>query len=147
MHLAADELWTCPACGHRFVTKNMWHSCSNFTLESHFERCTPQVRATFDAFLAVVEACGEVVVIPQKTRIAIQAQVRFARCVVRRNWLLTHLWLTRRVLHPRLTRTEKFGDKSYGHHFRFDAPADIDADFSHLVAEAYRVGLREHLDR
>ena len=20
-------LWRCPKCGHRFVTKNLWHSC------------------------------------------------------------------------------------------------------------------------
>ena len=20
-------LWVCPKCGHRFVTKNLWHSC------------------------------------------------------------------------------------------------------------------------
>jgi hypothetical protein len=30
-------LWTCPKCGHRFVTRNMWHSCSDYSLESHFE--------------------------------------------------------------------------------------------------------------
>ncbi len=135
--MASDELWTCPACGHRFVTRNMWHSCSNFTLEHHFEGCAPQVRATFDAFLGAVEACGEVIVIPQKTRIAMQAKVRFAGCVVRRKWLLAHLWLTRRVVHPRLTRTDRFGETSFGHHFRLDSPADIDVDFRQLVAEAY----------
>lgn len=27
-------LWRCPKCGHRFVTKNMWHSCGRYRIES-----------------------------------------------------------------------------------------------------------------
>lgn len=125
----------------------MWHSCSNYSLDHHFRGASEQVRETFDAFLEVIEACGDVVVIPQKTRIAIQAKVRFAGCVVRKNWLLAHLWLTRLVDHELLTRTEKFGEGSYGHRFRLTHPDQIDDEFRKLVAEAYRVGLREHLER
>lgn len=142
-----DDLWTCPECGHRFVTRNMWHSCSNYPLEYHFEGREPRVRLIFDRFLEVIETCGRVEVIPQKTRIAIQARVRFAGCVVRNKWLLADLWLTRRVSHARLQRVDKFGHRSYGHRFRLDAPTDIDADFKALVKEAYSVGLREHLKR
>ena len=50
-----DELWTCPKCGHRFTTKNMWHSCSTYPLEYHFEGRLPLVRSTFDRFLEVIE--------------------------------------------------------------------------------------------
>lgn len=123
----------------------MWHSCSNYPLEHHFAKATPAVRATFDRFLAVIEAHGPVEVIPQKTRIAIQAQVRFAGCVVRRRWLLASLWMTRPVQHPRLRRTEQFGPGSYGHQFRLDAPEDIDDAIAAFVAEAFSVGLRGHL--
>ena len=141
------ELWTCPECGHRFVTRNMWHSCSNYSLDHHFSGVDTRVRETFDAFVRAIEANGEVTVIPQKTRIAIQAQVRFAGCMVRRRWLLAHLWLTRRVEHPRLTNTEKFGEHSYGHRFRLAHPSHVDGALRALIAEAYRVGLREHLQR
>lgn len=140
-----DELWTCPECGHRFVTKNPWHSCSNYSLEHHFSRAAPEVRKTFDRFLACVETAGPVVVIPQKTRIAIQAKVRFAGCIVRRRWLLAHLWLTRVADHPRLRRTERFGPASFGHQFRLERPDHVDVALEALIAEAYRVGLREHL--
>lgn len=141
------NLWTCPKCGHRFVTRNMWHSCSNYPLSYHFEKSLPSVRATFDRYLIVIESCGPVEVIPQKTRIAIQAQVRFAGCVVRKKWLIASLWLTRRVSHPTLQRVEEFGPRSYGHQFRLDAPEDIDAAFEGFVKEAYSVGMREHLQR
>lgn len=142
-----SALWTCPECGHRFVTRNMWHSCSNFGLDHHFGRSSPQVRATFDRYLEAIRSCGDVAVIPQKTRIAIQADVRFAGCMVRKKWLVATLWLTRRVEHPTLQRTEVYGPRSFGHHFRLEAPDDVDPALVELIEEAYRVGLREHLDR
>jgi hypothetical protein len=125
----------------------MWHSCSSYDIEQHFEHCEPHVRETFDVFLAVVEACGPVEVIPQKSRIAIQAEVRFAGCVVRRKWLLANLWLTRRAAHPALQRIEEFGPRSYGHQFRLDSPEGVDDRLRRLVQEAYQVGLRHHLQR
>lgn len=140
-----DELWTCPECGHRFVTRNMWHSCSNYPLDYHFKKSEPVVRETFDRYLDVIESCGPVEVIPQKTRIAIMARVRFAGCVVRRKWLLANLWMTRKVHHRTLRSTEKFGPRSYGHRFRLDSPDDIDDELRLFVAEAYAVGMREHL--
>jgi len=103
------------------------------------------VREIFDRYLEVIEECGPVTVIPQKTRIAIQAKVRFAGCVVRKKWLLANLWLTLRAEHPRLRRVEKYGPGSFGHQFRLDSPADIDGQFRKLVRESYSVGLREHL--
>ena len=141
------ELWRCPDCGHGFVTRNMWHSCSNYSLESHFAKCTPVVRQIFDRFLEVIETIGPVTVIPQETRIAIQAKVRFAGGVARERWFLANLWLTRRVRHPKLRRVEQYSPASFGHQFRFDSVADIDRAFEDLVHEAYAVGLREHLRR
>lgn len=141
----SSDLWTCPECGHRFVTRNMWHSCSNFELSRHFDSASPHVRATFDQFLATIRSCGEVTVIPQKTRIAIQAEVRFAGCMVRRRWLLANLWLTRPTEHPKLRRTEKYGPRSYGHQFRLDYPEDVDDALAELIRESYQVGLRKHL--
>ena len=46
------ELWTCPKCGRKFVGRNMWHACGDYSVER---------------FLA-----------PAKTRIAFMARVRFA---------------------------------------------------------------------
>ena len=30
-------LWRCGKCGHRFVTKNLWHSCGRYRLADHFK--------------------------------------------------------------------------------------------------------------
>lgn len=125
----------------------MWHSCSSYPLAYHFEGADPSVRLIYDRFLAVIESVGPIEVIPQKTRIAFLAQVRFAACVVRKRWRLANLWLTRRINHPKLQRVEKFGSGSYGHQFRLNAPEDIDAGLVTLIEESYDVGLRKHLKR
>lgn len=142
----AAELWTCPDCGHRFTTRNMWHSCTSFSLDHHFEGRAPLVRSTFDRLLEVIETFGEVTVIPQKTRIAFQAEVRFASCMTRKEWLIASLWLTRAATHPTLQRLEELGPTTFSHHFRLDSPESIDAALRDLIEESFAVGLRRHLD-
>lgn len=140
---AKKPLWTCPKCGHRFVTRNLWHSCGRHTLASHFAGKPRELRATFDRFLALARACGPVTVYAQKTRIVFQTRVRFAGAVVRRDWVDAGMWLKRRVRHPRLHRTESFGRLGYGLHFRLEHPAEVDEALAALMREAYAIGLQE----
>ena len=77
-------LWRCPKGGHRFVTQNLWHSCGRYRLADHFQGTPKVLRRTFDRFASLAKACGPVTVYAQKTRIVIQARVRFAVVVVRR---------------------------------------------------------------
>jgi hypothetical protein len=71
------DLWTCPDCGNTFVTANMWHSCGRFSLDALFTRSEPQVLDLYRQFEDLVRSLGQIKVIPQKTRISFQAQVRF----------------------------------------------------------------------
>src|SRR5262245_41254308 len=116
-------LWKCPRCGRRFAGKNMWHSCGRYRLADHFAGKPRQLRATFGRWVAVAKSCGPVEVYAQKTRIVIQARVRFAGAVVRTGWLDAGLWLRRRATHPRLHRTEDFGRLGFGLHFKLVSPA------------------------
>jgi hypothetical protein len=136
--------WTCPKCGNRLVSPKMWHSCGRFDLEQHFLGTDPLVRTTFDRFLEEIRGFGPVTVIPQKTRIAIQAEVRFASGVARKHWFDAALWLRRAASHPSLHKIEVFGHDFY-HWFRLRSPSDIDAGLVALIGEAYQVGLRSHL--
>jgi hypothetical protein len=133
-------LWTCPKCGHRFVTRNLWHSCGRYSLASHFAGKPRELRATFDRYLALAKACGPVTVYAQKTRIVFQTRVRFAGAVVRQGWVDASMWLKRRAAHPRLHRTESFGRLGYGLHFRLEHPGDVDEALASLMREAYAVG-------
>ena len=135
--MSGRKLWTCPKCGHRFVTTNLWHSCGRHTLASHFAGKPKQLRATFDAYLALARACGPVTVYAQKTRIVFQRRVRFAGAVVRAGFVDGSMWLRRRARHPRLARVESFGRLGFGLHFRLRDPADVDGRLAKLMREAY----------
>ncbi len=138
-------LWTCPRCGHQFVTRNLWHSCGQYELQDHFEGKLPAVQATFDRLVAAVEACGPVTMYAQKTRIVFMDRVRFAGVITRKRFLYFSLWLRRRVEHPRLHKVEVFGPDSFGHRFRLERAAEIDPQLEALICEAYEVGRQRHV--
>jgi hypothetical protein len=71
-------LWTCPKCGAKLVSKNLWHSCGYATLDDWYRRMSPRARQLYDRFEQIIAECGEYRVSPAKTRIAFLGRVRFA---------------------------------------------------------------------
>jgi hypothetical protein len=132
-------LWTCPECGHRFVTANIWHSCTRIELNELFARSTSQVRGAFDRFAEIVARCGPTSVIAQKSRIVIMGRVRFAGATVRRDRLIANFALTRRLDDPRL-RIEAYNERWIAHRFDLRRPADLDAfpELPGWLCESYR---------
>ena len=142
---ADAPLWTCGACGRAFANRNQSHSCGRHALDAHFEGKSPKVRAIYDAFLAMLEAIGPVEVLPEKTRIAFQVRMSFAQLTVRRDWVLGHFVLARRVEdEPLFTRVESFSPRNHLHAFRLDDPAQVEA-LRDYAREAYAVGRQDHL--
>ncbi|HEY7029215.1 MAG TPA: DUF5655 domain-containing protein [Gemmatimonadales bacterium] len=140
---ARPPLWTCPRCRHRFVTRNLWHSCIRVPLANHFVGKDPKVRVLFNHLRRMIRRCGPVTIYAQKTRIVFQGRVRFAGAVPRKHCLEAGLWLKRRVTHPALTRVEDFGRLGYGLHFRFTEPEQLNPAFVLLVHEAYAIGQQQ----
>ncbi len=140
-------LWTCPKCGHRFVTANMWHSCGRYRLSDHFKNKDPVVRTLWRRFRSLVEDCGPMTVYAQKTRIVCQARVRFAGAMPKKHWLDVGLWLKRRAEHLRVHRVEFIPPGDYSHIFRFHDVSEFDDAFVALIHEAYEIGCQHHLDR
>ncbi|HEY6278928.1 MAG TPA: DUF5655 domain-containing protein [Streptosporangiaceae bacterium] len=139
-------MWACPRCGRTFANRNQVHTCAPLgDLDAHFARASPGVRATFDRVLAVVSGLGPVEVLPEKTRIALHARMSFAAFMPRRNWLNGHLVLARRIASPRFSRIDAFSPRNVVHAFRLDSPADVDEEFAGWLAEAYQVGIQQHL--
>ena len=149
--VADRPLWTCPRCGHRFVGVNMAHSCVTVPLDVAFARSTPAARAAFDAFVALIERCGPIEVIGQKTRIVIMGRVRFAGAVVLRDRVRLNIALTRRVDEPWVERVDTYmGGRWQAHHFTVRSPEELAAipDLASLVCEGYRdLGMQGALRR
>lgn len=143
--MSLKPLWRCPECGHQFTQANTWHSCGNNSLDSLFARKSLDVRLAYDALEQLILTLGTVTVIPQKTRIAFQARMRFAAVTPQSTALKGHLVLAEPRPLPCFTRVETLSRRNHLHHFRLTSPADIGADLTACVRDAYRVGLQEHL--
>jgi len=140
-------LWRCPECGRSFANRNQSHSCSNVSLQSHFTGKSKDVRELFDALTEMIRKCGKVKVLPEKTRIAFQVRMSFIAVQVRRNYLIGHFVLARRLEHPRFVRVETFSPRNHLHAFRLDSLEDLDDEFAGWVREAYAVGEQKHLGK
>jgi hypothetical protein len=143
MRRTKRPLWTCPKCGHRFVTANLWHSCGRYRLADHFAGKDPIVRKLFDRYVAAVRRFGPVTVYAQKSRIVFQTRARFAGAITRKRWLEGALWLKRRAEHPLFHRVERYTAHDFGHRFRLRRFEDLDEPLIALLREAYAVGCQE----
>ena len=105
------------------------------------------MRETFDRVLALAERNGPVTVLPEQTRIALQARMSFAALQPRRATLDGHVVLARRLESPRFRRIETFGPRNHLHAFRLASVAEVDDEVAAWLAEAYEVGMQRHLER
>jgi hypothetical protein len=143
----AAPLWRCSQCGRDFANRNQTHSCSDVSLDSHFTGKSEHVRELFEALVKMIEDCGPVKVLPEKTRIAFQVRMSFIAVQVRRNHLTGHFVFARRVEHPRFIRVETFSPRNHLHAFHLDNLSELDDEFAAWVREAYEVGEQKHLMR
>ena len=138
-------MWRCPDCRRQFANRNQSHACGRYTLASHFDGKSANVRATFDKLRRFAETNGSVTVLPEKTRIAFQVRMSFAAFVIRQRWVDGHVVLARRLENKRFRRIETFSPRNHLHTFRFANADEVDAEVSAWLAEAYRVGEQRHL--
>jgi hypothetical protein len=134
-----------PAGGYS-PTATRPHTCAPpRTLDEHFAGRSPDVVATYRAFEAAARENGPMVVIPEKTRIAFQLRMSFAAVTLRKRWVDAHVVLARRLENARFRRIETFSTRNHLHEFRLEGPEEVDDEVARWLAEAYRVGRRDHL--
>jgi len=118
------ELWTCPKCGAKFVTKDQWHSCGEVTLGDWIDNLGPRGAMLYSQFEQMIAGCGEYHVAPAKTRIAFLGRVRF---------------VTERV--------EEVVAGWYVHWVKLVDATQLDAEIQKWIEESYRLmGMQERLN-
>jgi hypothetical protein len=138
-------LWKCPKCARLFANRNQSHFCSRYTLRQHLAGKSPRAIALFRAFARLVKRCGAVRAVPEKTRIAFQVRMSFAAVSLRRDRIVGHVVLARRLENPRFTKIESISPRNHVHSFCFSSRDDLDAEGLAWLCEAYRVGQQHHL--
>jgi len=141
---ADRPLWTCPRCGHDFVTRNMSHSCARHELGDAFAGKPPFVRELFDRLRAMVEGFGPVTLVPYRDKVAFMVRVRFGGAVPRRGWLEVAFWLPRRFDHPRFTKVETLYPTAHVYRLRVTDARDLDPELEGWLREAYAVGCQRY---
>jgi Domain of unknown function (DUF5655) len=145
--MAPALLWKCAKCGRLFANPNQSHSCSRYTLREHLAGKGPFAVTLFRRFAKMVKRCGPVRIVPEKTRIAFQVRMSFAAVSLRRNRLVGHVVLARRLEHPRFTKIECISPRNHVHSFRFNSHSELDHEVIAWLREAYRVGQQLHLPK
>jgi Domain of unknown function (DUF5655) len=139
-------LWTCPRCGARLVSRNLSHSCGTHTLEELFASSEPAVLDLARSYVDVLRSLGDVQVIPQKTRLAAVARVRFAGLRPRKRDFLASFALHRWVDSSRIVKREEYGLGWRIHWVRVAGEADLDDELRGWLQESHDVvGLQSDL--
>jgi hypothetical protein len=139
-------LWICPHCGARLVSRNLWHSCGQFTLEDLFANAAPGVLGLAREYVALLNSLGDVQVIAQKTRLVCVARVRFAGLSPRKRGFLANFALHRRLDNPRIVKTIDYGPRWLAHVVRVQSSSDIDEELRAWLRESHDVvGLQTDL--
>jgi Domain of unknown function (DUF5655) len=137
-------VWTCPRCGARLITRNLWHSCGHFTLEALFARSDPSVISLARRFLDILRTLGDVQIIPQKTRLVCVARVRYSGLTPRKDHFVASFALHRWLKSPRVIRTEDYGPRWRVHSVPIRSPADFDDELRAWLQESHDVvGMQE----
>jgi hypothetical protein len=145
-HSRPPEVWICPRCGARLVSRNLWHSCGRFTLEDLFANADQQTLRLARRYVATLHTLGDVQVIPQKTRLVCVARVRFAGLEPRRHGFLVNFALHRWLDSPRIVKTVDYGPRWRMHYVRVGSEADLDDELTGWLRESHdSVGVQSDL--
>ena len=133
------QLWICPRCGARLLTRNLWHSCGSFTLEDLFGGSDPSVLRLAKRFIRMLRSLGDVQIIPQKTRLVCVARVRFSGLTPRKDHFVASFALRRRLETPRVIRTQDYGPRWQAHFVPIRSAADLDDELRAWLQESHDV--------
>ncbi|MGH9745933.1 MAG: DUF5655 domain-containing protein [Candidatus Acidiferrales bacterium] len=116
-------------------------------MQQHLAGKTLVAVRLFREFAKLVRRCGPVRIVPEKTRIAFQVRMSFAAISLRRDSIVGHAVLARRLENPRFTKIEYISPRNHVHSFRFTSLKELDREVLGWLREAYRVGQQRHLSK
>ena len=144
---ARRPLWTCPKCGAKFVTRNMWHSCGLAAMADWDARMSPHAKTLFHRFREMIAACGPYHLAPAKTRIAILARVRFAGITAVSDTSITISFvLPKPIRSARFATIKEVAPGWWAHRIRVMETKQLDSQVQAWIRTSYRLfGMQERL--
>jgi hypothetical protein len=141
MDVDTSDLWTCPACGKRLVTRNMSHSCGAHTVDQFMEGKGRQAWAFWERLQEMVGRCGPYTIVANKTRLEFMVRVRFAGMdAVSERGMSMSFWLKEQIESPRFRKVAHYGGRDWVYHLRLLALEDLDDEIQGWLCRSYDVG-------
>jgi hypothetical protein len=142
-----QPLWTCPKCGAKCITKNLWHSCGRATLDEWQARMGPRARKFYKRFEQMIARCGKYYVAPAKTRIAFMARVRFAGITsLSEKGMTCAFAMPYPLSSPRFVKVEEIVPGWWMHRLRITESSQLDEEIQAWLRKSYRLmGMQERL--
>lgn len=138
-----DDTKSCPDCGNRFVTANVWHSCETHTLEGLFVGAEPASIDLAKRYVSLLEDLGAVTVIPQPTRLTAMSRVRFAGLLPRKIGFVATFALREPLASKRVHKIVHHGLQWFTHHVRVTDERGLDDELRSWLQRAHdTVGLQ-----
>ncbi len=133
-------LWTCPECGAKLLTKNMWHSCGYASMKDWYGRMGPRAHKLFERFERMIAKCGEYHGSPAKTRIAFHGRVRFVGVLGLSEDAMTCAFALPYPLRSRrFAKVEEVVPGWWIHRLRVTAPFQLDAQVQRWLRKSYQL--------
>lgn len=138
--MATRALWTCPKCGLKFVSRNLWHSCGRATLADWEERMGPHAQRLYQRLRWLIGRCGRFEVSPAKTRITFLGRVRFAGITrlseegMRFNFALPHA-----LRSPRFRKVVEVVPGWWSHELEVAGVRELDGEVQAWLRQSHRL--------
>jgi hypothetical protein len=107
------------------------------SVESHFAKTDPTVRAVYQRLLEVAQAFGPVMEDPKKTSIHLVHHAAFAGVATRRSSLILTLKSASDIRNPRIQKREQTSAHRWHLEVRLEKPEDIDRQVTTWLRAAY----------
>jgi hypothetical protein len=110
---------------------------SGFPVKSHFDGKDPVARQIYDRLLKVAARFGPVNEDPKKTSIHLVNQTAFAGVVTRQRAIVLTIKSDRKILSPRIHKSEQTSARRFHHEVKLNLPAEVDSELVKWLKDAY----------
>lgn len=140
MEQGLSDLWTCPRCNKRFVTRNMSHSCGDHTVEQLMAGKGERAWAFGARLQEMVGRCGPYTIVANKTRLEFMVWVRFAGMdAVSERGVSMSFWLKEQIERPRFRKVAHYDGRDWVYYLRLTS-LDDDEEIQRWLCRSYEVG-------
>ena len=112
---------------------------TDLELERHFEGKAPQVRAIYDAIIAMARKLGPVEEAVKKTSIHLNRKSAFLGIATRSAAVMLTVKSDGPWLHPLIAKSEQLSSKRWHHDLRLTDPGQLDDEICVHAAKAYEL--------